>query len=250
MLRLAAAALTATLVLGPAPAHADPDALWKIVDQQCVPDQVQNRDAAPCAEVELSDGVQNGYAVLKDLQGAHQYLLIPTAPITGLEDPVLRNPLVPNYFAAAWRSRSFTEAAAGGALPRQWIALAVNSAAARSQDQLHIHIDCVRADVRQGLDSAAAAIGPSWSLLPVDLAGDRYQARAVDSLETNNPVQLAADGDLFRTTLVVVGAGPGDDSGFILLRRFIADGEMAGGEELQDHAHCPAPLPAGPLNAK
>ena len=250
MLRPAAAALTAAMLIGSGVAHADRDVLWNIVDQQCVPDQVNNRDAAPCTEVEVSDGVPNGYAVLRDHRGPHQFLLIPTARVTGLEDPGLLNPLAPNYFAAAWRARAYTEAAAGGALPRNRIALAVNSAAARTQDQLHIHIDCLRHDVGAALDSVSAAIGPSWSPLPVDLAGDRYQARRFDSLDTNNPVHLSADGDLAHTSIAVVGAGPDEDSGFILVRQFIGDGEFGGGEELQDHAHCPAPLPPGPQTAK
>ena len=32
---------------------ADPDALWKIVHDKCVPDQEQNGDPAPCALVDL-----------------------------------------------------------------------------------------------------------------------------------------------------------------------------------------------------
>ena len=234
---LAAVAAAALPGPGTGPAHADRDALWSIVDSQCVRDTVDNGDPAPCAEVDLSAGVQQGYAVLKDDHGAHQYLLMPTARITGLEDPALRNPLAPNYFAEAWRARHFTEAAAGGALPPDAIGLAVNSAAARSQDQLHIHIDCVRADVRQTL--AASAIDDAWS--PVTLAGKTYQARAIPNLDAVNPIALSADWDLAHTTLVVVGAA-GEQAGVVVLRRFIAEGEVSGGEELQDHQQCPAPV--------
>ena len=70
--------LAAALSLVAAPsAHADSDALWHLVDGQCVTDQVRHRDPAPCAAVDL-DG---GWVILKDLEGPRQYLLIPTAKV-------------------------------------------------------------------------------------------------------------------------------------------------------------------------
>ncbi|HZM08527.1 MAG TPA: CDP-diacylglycerol diphosphatase, partial [Methylocella sp.] len=36
-------------------------------------------------------------------------------------------------------------------LPRDAINMAINTAGSRSQDQLHIHIDCIRPDVRKAL---------------------------------------------------------------------------------------------------
>ncbi|MET0331942.1 MAG: CDP-diacylglycerol diphosphatase, partial [Dyella sp.] len=47
-------------------------------------------------------GGLNGYAILKDHHGPAQYLLIPTARITGIESPLLLRAGAPNYFAAAW----------------------------------------------------------------------------------------------------------------------------------------------------
>src|SRR5438874_2670182 len=71
-----AAAIVATLIAAPAPAGAaDPDALWKIVHDRCVPDAQQRGDPAPCAMVDLREGTANGYAVLKDLVGIAQFLL-------------------------------------------------------------------------------------------------------------------------------------------------------------------------------
>jgi CDP-diacylglycerol pyrophosphatase len=138
-LRRLTIAVLATLAIAactPA-AAAHPDALWTIVDGQCVPDQRNNGDPAPCALVDL----ESGYAVLKDLVGNTQFLLIPTVRIGGIESPQILAPHAPNYFADAWRARSFVEQRAGRALPRDWLSLAINSAAARSQNQLHIHID-------------------------------------------------------------------------------------------------------------
>ena len=64
-------------------AGADPDVLWRIVNDQCVPHQRTSDDPAPCALVN-QDG---DFALLKDIDGAAQYLLIPTERISGIETP-------------------------------------------------------------------------------------------------------------------------------------------------------------------
>lgn len=255
-----AAALAVLLVGYPAgPARADADELWRLVNDRCVPDLVTNADPAPCVAVDVADGLERGYAVAKDTQGPRQFLVIPTARIAGMESPALLDPDTPNYFAAAWRVRSFTEAAAGGVLPRDWISLAVNSAAARTQNQLHIHIDCLRADVHDALARYADAVGPQWVPFPVPLAGENYHAVAVggDELAANPFLMLAAGlpgarADMGSHTLVVVGTDrPGRGPGFLILAARANDGEVPiGGEDLQDHGACPAPLPAGPGTAK
>jgi CDP-diacylglycerol pyrophosphatase len=225
---------------------ADPDALWKIVHDKCVPDQEQNGDPAPCALVDLREGDAKGYVVLKDLVGATQYLLIPTARVSGIESALLLAPEAPNYFADAWRERSYTERAAQHPLPRQAISLAINSAFGRSQNQLHIHIDCIRADVGAVLQRQLAVIGDSWAPLSEPLGGHHYRAVRVqaDALDGTNPFKLLADGvpgarmAMGEQTLVVVGAElAGGSQGFIILSDQVnlANGDHASGEELQDH---------------
>jgi len=238
----------AIVLLGTAPSGhaADPDALWKIVHQQCIPDQQQQGDPTPCALVDLQQGDAKGYAVLKDIVGATQYLLIPTARVSGIESPLLLDPGAPNYFADAWLERGYTERAAQRPLPREAISLAINSAFGRSQDQLHIHIDCVRADVRAALQRQLAAIGDSWAPLAEPLAGHPYRAMRVlaDALDGTNPFVLLADGvpgartAMGEQTIVVLGAEfAGGRPGFIILTDHVdsATGDKAGGEELQDH---------------
>lgn len=233
----------------PVQAHADSDALWHLVSG-CVTDQIDHRDPAPCAAVDLDAG----WALLKDIEGPRQYLLIPTVKVAGVESPELIAPGAPNYFAAAWREKSFTEASAGGSLPRDWISLAVNSSVARSQNQLHIHIDCVRADVHDALSRHAADVGPNWAPFPALLAGHSYDAIAVEGDQlAANPFRLRADGladpgiEMGIQTLVVVGAVRDGRPGFVILadRADGETGDFAGGEQLQDHSACPAPSGAG-----
>ena len=225
---------------------ADPDALWKIVHGQCVPDQQQKGHPAPCAFVDLREGDARGYAVLKDIVGETQYLLIPTARLTGIESAALLTPGAPNYFADAWRERSYTERAAQHPLPRDAISLAINSAFGRTQNQLHIHIDCVRTDVRAMLQSQLAAIGDSWTPLSEALVGHPYRAMRVlgDTLDDTNPFVLLADGVpgartvMGEQTLVVIGAEfAGGQPGFVILTDHfnLTAGDRASGEELQDH---------------
>jgi CDP-diacylglycerol pyrophosphatase len=87
----------------------DPDALWNIVNQECVPNQQKHADPAPCSEVSISNGVERGFAVLKDNAASKPYafLLIPTRRITGIESPLLLGLDAPNYFQFAWTARSY-----------------------------------------------------------------------------------------------------------------------------------------------
>lgn len=215
---------------------------------QCVPDQEASGNPGPCSQVNIGAGEQRGYAVLKDLVGATQFLLIPTERISGIESPTLLAPDAANYFAAAWDARSFVDARAGVDIPRDWISLAVNSAVARSQNQLHIHIDCVRADIRETLNRRIAEVGPDWAPFPEPLSGHPYQAMVIEdeTLDAANPVQLLAKqaDDMGRQTLVAVGAYLANGRpGFVLLasRADAAVGNPGAGEELQDHSSCPPP---------
>jgi CDP-diacylglycerol pyrophosphatase len=224
-----------------APADANPNALWQIVHDQCLPDQEAHGSPAPCTRVDLVGGT----VVLKDRNGATQYLLMPTARLTGIEDPAILDPHAHNYFAAAWAARGLLDQRAGRPLPRTVVGLAINSKYGRSQDQLHIHIDCLRTDVIAALRQYGPFLTTKWSPFPVPLAGAPYLARLVDSpdLANANPFTLlanevpgagAAMGDW---TLVVVGFETGGAPNFILLagRADQARGARANGEALLDH---------------
>jgi CDP-diacylglycerol pyrophosphatase len=225
---------------------ADPSVLWHIVNDRCVPHEEASHDPSPCSEVDLSQGRARGYVVLKDIVGVAQFLLMPTARISGIESPELLAPEVPNYWNHAWQARTFTEERLHRELPREALSLAVNSRVGRSQNQLHIHIDCVRMDVKAALAAHLTEVGRQWTPFPVQLSGHAYRAMRVDgdSLGDNDPFRLLADGDpqaaadMGNHTLVVVGATfPDRVPGFVILddRADLAAGNDASGEELQDH---------------
>lgn len=241
LIGFAAAALAGLALAGPA--CADPDALWRIVHGQCTPNMEAGRGPAPCESVDLSGGVAEGVAILKDLRGVAQMLAIPTRRITGIEDPQMLAPDAPPVFRDAWRGRSFVEARLARTMPREAIALAVNSAWARSQNQMHVHIDCVAAPVAAALEDYKPALDAQWRAMTVPLAGRIYFARRLDSddLAAADPIRLLADGiegareKMGAWSLAAVGATFSGASGFVLLAdRFSLEG---GGwaEAIQDH---------------
>ena len=246
-MRLACAALLAGL-LGPISAKAaDPSALWKIVDGKCVPHEQAAHDPSPCSFIDLAQGADKGFAVLKDLNGVAQFLLIPTARIGGIEDPAVLAAGAVNYWQAAWQARTFVEARLQTKLPRDAVSLAINSVLGRSQNQLHIHIDCVRPDVQAILRQNLDKVGTDWTPFPVDLAGHSYRALRIqgDSLSQADPFRLLAESDrhvaadMGMHTLVVVGATFDDGTdGFVLLddHADVLAGDFGAGEQLQDHS--------------
>jgi CDP-diacylglycerol pyrophosphatase len=245
--------LLAGLLLAPVGARAaDPSALWKIVDGKCVPHEEAERDPSPCTSVDIATGVAKGFAVLKDINGASQFLLIPTARISGIEDPAILAAGETNYWSAAWEARYFVEGRLHTSLPRDAVALAINSASGRTQDQLHIHIDCIRPDVHDALAANLDKVGDAWTPVPVALAGHHYRWIRInqETLDGADPFRVLADNDkqasveMGKQTLVVVGESFADGSnGFVLLDDHVdlAAGDHASGEELQDHSCAIAP---------
>lgn len=239
---------------------AERSALWHVVHDLCVVDESRIGKPAPCEEVHLADGEAEGYAVLKSPLNRTEYLLIPTRRLSGIESRDLVDADTPNYWRAAWAARPFVSQRAGVELPRHAIGMAINSVPGRSQDQLHIHIDCVRQDVAEGIRRHQDALKDAWTPLPFDLDGGPYLVRRVDSADLDgvDPFRLLAEGgdggaeDRADDTLVVVGASfAGDRPGFVLLagRADPANDDTGHGEDLLDHscsvAASAAGLPAG-----
>lgn len=237
-----AAILTATL-FAVHPAHAaHPNALWRVVHQLCVPAKRLLDVSTPCVEVDLKRGV----AVVPDPKRATHLLLVPTRRLVGIESADLQAADAPNYWADAWDARPLLERRVGRPLEREDVGLAVNSRFGRSQEQLHIHIACVRPDVRRSLDAQAdrfsADAWKSWSLLP----DRRYRVRLIrgEALGEADPFRILAQTDpraaakMSWQTLVVLGAKLPDGSpGFYLLSDRISweRNDSGHGEELLDH---------------
>jgi CDP-diacylglycerol pyrophosphatase len=244
---LAVCAASVWSLAAAAQASGSREALWRIVHEQCVPDQLHSHDPKPCVQVDVRGGIEKGFAILKDRRGTTQFLLIPTDSISGIESPIILAPAAPNYFADAWEARTYIDDTLHQTLPRDAIGLAINSTASRSQDQLHIHVDCIRPDLRAALREHTTSIGSRWAPLDVPLAAQHYMAIWVpgERLGSNNPFRLLAEGlpgaaqDMGDRTLVVVGSTrAGGAAGFVILEDQVdsASGDSAHGEDLLDHA--------------
>ena len=213
---------------------ANRDALRQIVQDQCLVHWVHRHDPAPCERVYLfaPPGENQGYALLPDRKGGAHFLLIPIRSIPGIESPELQQPGAPNYFAAAWQARDRLATVVGHSVPRSAVGLAVNPMHARTQDQLHIHIECLRPDVFAQLQAAAARITSTWS--PVEIGGSGYNALRIEGEDLNdaNPFEMLAKrlpranhvmGDY---TLVLAGMQFKNGPGFILLAGSGRAGEL------------------------
>src|SRR5262249_30422093 len=113
-----------------------------------------------------------------------------TTRVSGIEDPGIFAPPVAGLWVDGWRQAQVylkQPAAATG--------LAINSAYARSQSQLHIHISCVGRDVARALPQDAARNGADPNR-PVEIrlgpSGHPYRAIKVTSLTAPSPFALAA----------------------------------------------------------
>ena len=237
------AVLLALAALAPPPARADRLVLWNIVHGQCAPHAEAGQGPAPCERIDLARGEDQGVALLKDRVGIAQFLAIPTRRVTGIEDPFALDPAAPDYFAFAWAARDALAARLGRALRREDVSIAINSAFARSQDQLHLHLDCVDKTVAATLAGDLGAFDDAWRPMTEPLKGRVYWARRVlsDDLSAVRPLALLAEGasdakpHMADESLIAVGATFSGKAGFVLLadRAELTQGGHA--EDLQDH---------------
>jgi CDP-diacylglycerol pyrophosphatase len=216
----------------------DPNSLWHIVHDGCVREQQLHGRPTPCAAVNLAEG----WAVFKDDTHKTQVLLVPTKRVTGIEDPQIVVADAPNYWKAAWNARTYVEQRARHKLQHDEIALAINSKEARTQNQLHIHVDCIRSDVHDQLGLAQPHISNSWSDIMVK--GQAYRVRTLnpEALRADNVFtlvlkQLSPGEEMDQETVVVAGIIlPWNREGFdVLAGRDRIGGNNGSGEDLEDH---------------
>jgi CDP-diacylglycerol pyrophosphatase len=133
------------------------NALWKNVQERCLkPDAPRHPD---CAAVDRDKGL----VLYKDAIGRSHFLVIPDRPMRGVDDIGAWEDGTPNQWAFGWDARAFVGKARGQALPDSMLGLAINAKASRSQDQLHIHLDCISTQARDFVSGAGAPIGTTWT---------------------------------------------------------------------------------------
>ena len=216
--------------------------LWR-VDQSCVLNQRTTGSPFPCLKVDLAAG----YAVLRAPFRQTHVVTMPTARVTGVDDPLLRRTDGPNYLAEAWDARSFVRQELQRPLGDDDIGLAVNSRLTRSQDQLHIHVDCLALRIKRELAPLVAGMPTdSWRENGFTFWGQHYWTRRLDkpTLVGTDVFALADEIPAIKaapalTTLAVIGVTlPQGGSGFALLvgqsnsRR---NAEQSTAEDLLDH---------------
>ncbi|MGO9931332.1 MAG: CDP-diacylglycerol diphosphatase [Steroidobacteraceae bacterium] len=220
------AILLAGVLLGARALCSNRDALRQIVQDECVVHWLQQHSAAPCERVGAD------YALLADRKGGAHFLLIPIRSMAGIESPEAQGPGAPNYFAAAWAARDLLGKVLGRSVPRSAVGLAVNPKHARSQDQLHIHIECLRSDVAGSLRAAATRLTGAWTA--IEIAGWHFEALRImgEDLGTSNPIRLLAEGwpdakaRLEDYSLIVAGMQFKEGPGFVALAGTGLPGEL------------------------
>jgi CDP-diacylglycerol pyrophosphatase len=218
-------------------AAADSNALWRIVDGQCVMSMESSGTPGFCARVDLPAH----YAILKDINGASQYLLIPTVRVSGIESPEILADDAPPYWSDAWNARTYVEKAVKQPLTDVQMGVEINSAYRRSQSQLHIHIDCMRRDVIDALARYRGHAPGKWHWDTID--GNRYRIMRVTALtQHDDPFRVVARdrtaaNAMASQTILVTGAGPSASSdGWLIVNSGLdLDAGSGSAEPLLDH---------------
>jgi CDP-diacylglycerol pyrophosphatase len=248
--RLGCALLILAAVSGAAAGEAfNREALWLVV-RSCVIAKVSLGTALPCLEIDVNQGTGSGVAVLRVPLASTHLLVVPLRQISGLESPALQSPDSGRYWQAAWEARhfileDFPKARVSGA-----IGLAANSKFVRSQDQFHIHVDCVQGSVERILSLKDAAFDRNWRMLPFPIEGRRYYGRKIamaDLVHTNLigsllKEQPAALDTLPELTMAVIGMpASGGETVFYALASQAREPNR-GAEMLLDHTCSARPI--------
>ncbi|MDB5701483.1 MAG: CDP-diacylglycerol diphosphatase [Sphingomonadales bacterium] len=193
---MAAGCASTSMTLPLPPTHPGGQVLWQIVNERCVPCQRDHGESSPCSEVVISHGTGAGHVVLKDRVGKSQFLVMPTIRITGIEDPHLLAHGAVNYFMPASGTRKLVEGKLGRPLSRTEVSVAINSTYGCTQHLLHLHVDCLRTDVRDVLRQAAPMIRRRWTRQSLILSGHQYRAVRIgdDNVVAANPFRPCRGG--------------------------------------------------------
>jgi CDP-diacylglycerol pyrophosphatase len=198
--------------------------LWRVVHNICAPVSKVTGLALPCLAVDRDKGFATVSAPGDD---AH-IVVTPLVRVSGVESPALLQPDASNYWADAWSQRGWVSKGAGRELAWSELGMAINSRPARTQDQLHIHVACVRPDVRRAADEAARQHGGKAGWFNIDLRPlrlERYRARLLKTEELDRNIFAMVASDIPRArdymalqTIALIGYEDASfGRGFILL---------------------------------
>ncbi|TGZ18507.1 hypothetical protein DV517_34800 [Streptomyces sp. S816] len=205
----------------------DDDLLWndvKYCTQGITPPPSQGKP--DCLKVTPNYVVLHGSP-----ETTHNYLLLPSCRITGIECPFIHMDSAANYWHEAWEN-----ARHGGSVPVQYasIGLGINSQHARRYQQLHIHMAGIRPSTQRRLQELEAqgrmATQPSQWAAPGNQApvsgpagsGDRvYRILKLQDLQ-QNPFTL-----LYRNVVVPNSLNMADQT-LIVVPKMTAAGFFAG----------------------
>jgi len=235
-------ALVKTLVFAQASGGYGRLALWHMVHEECPVNAEKGANPSPCIMYRTKGADdKSGYAIVKDRVGESQFLLIPTTRLSGIGDPQLLANDAANYLADAWSARFLVSGMREREISREYLSLAINSEDNVSQDQLHIHIDCVREEILptlKHLKFAASRSASTWRHVTLEARVYRVTWVPGDKLEVN-PFKLLSSGvpqpEMRHHSLVVIGARR-PALGLLVLD---TSGNRAHGEDLQSHEACP-----------
>lgn len=221
----AAGGIAASCVVAPRP-----NSLWSLA--QCCARDLKSDPG--CRYYSKADE----FVILKDNSRVKpdSYMIIPTAKITGIEDKQIFAPPFVDFWAYGWQqAKTYMKR------PAADTALAINSTTGRTQNQLHIHISCVRPDVAQTLAANEAKIGPDpATALRLTLGPDNHTYRVikVSGLSAaDSPYNLVAampeaQADMAAQSIAVVGSTtPG---WYYVLDTYVHGANPGAAEELLD----------------
>ncbi|MFC0005751.1 CDP-diacylglycerol diphosphatase [Micromonospora siamensis] len=188
--------------------------------------------------------VTSTYVVLRGFPtNTHNYLLVPTCRVSGIECPWIATTAAPNYWLDAWNN---AQAGQPGHVVYPTIGLGINSVAARQQDQLHIHLAGIHSGIQTQLnqyDSTITNDPTRWRNQFVPILGvsasaavspyRTYRVLRVATLNTNlftllrdyvvRPTGAAMGDQILAVTPRLVGSG-----GFYVLNSQLALPNPAG----------------------
>ncbi|MFO1146996.1 MAG: CDP-diacylglycerol diphosphatase [Alsobacter sp.] len=132
----------------------------------CATSEAHLQVPLPCSDVRRIGNGAGAYIVKVPFTSKHP-IAVPFGEIDGLEIPDFAGQTAADAVSIAWNARDVLSA--GGKTPR-WdeAGLAINSFAKRTQDRLHLHIDCLDRSVRSFIADHPGEVGEGWEPYPPD----------------------------------------------------------------------------------